>query len=96
MWNLRECGIRRWRNRETDSLRFLGLLPVLRYGAQPGGTGPTRVTAMLPDRPELVPAVNAYVNVAVEQPWNVHVPVPTASVVCVVGVGVSNWPPLVS
>ena len=54
------------------------------------------MTAMLPDRPELVPAVNAYVNVAVEQTWNVHVPVPTASVVCVVGVGVSNWPPLVS
>ena len=67
-----------------------------RYAAQPAGTLPALPSTIVPDRPELAPAVNSKINVALEQLWNVSVAVPTAAVVCVGGVPASNTPPLVS
>ena len=54
-----------------------------------------RLSAIEPDIPLLLPAVNANARVALVQLWKVSVPVPTTTLVWPAGVGVSNTPPVV-
>src|SRR5689334_11453217 len=67
-----------------------------RQMAQPAGTGPTRVRLITPAWPALPPPVNVNVSCAALQLANVTVAVPTATLACVIGFGVSKTPPVVS
>src|SRR5206468_1010802 len=72
-----------------------------RGGAQthivhPGGIGPTRVNAIVPVAPALLPPVKVNVSVAAEQLWNASVALPTATLCGSGTVGASNNPPVVS
>ena len=63
---------------------------------QPAGTGPTRLGAIIPPWPALPPPVKLNASCADVQLVNVTVALPTALLACVIGVGVSNTPPIVS
>ena len=62
---------------------------------QPGGTGPTRDNAIVPDLPALLPPVKLNCNCAAVQLVNVTVALPTGVVAWDIGVGWSNTPPVV-
>ena len=66
-----------------------------RQPTQPVAVGPTRVSPIVPDNPEFVPLVNAYMSVAAVQLAKVTVAVPIWTVDWLAGVFVSKMPPVV-
>ena len=66
------------------------------HGTHPAGTGPTRVSASVPDLPAADPPLKLKVSVAFAQLGNASVPVPTTWLAGGGMLGASKTPPVVS